>query len=82
MFNKIYLYLAGLVAAIGGALALYFKGRSAGKQVEQAKAVKVELQQERAKNETLQQVNEVANDVGGLSDADAEQRLRDKYTRD
>lgn len=82
MFNKIYVYIAGLLAAIGGALALYFRGRSAGKKVEEAKAVKVELQQERAKNETLEKVNEVAADVGGLSDSAAEQRLRDKYTRD
>lgn len=82
MFNKVYAYVAGLLAVVGAALGLYLKGRNEGKKVEQAKAVQKDLQAEKAKNETLRTVHEVESDVSALSDADAERRLRDKYTRD
>lgn len=80
--SGIYGWIAAGLAAVAAALGLYFKGRSAGKQVEKAKQVEDDLNAEKAKNETLQTVNEVANDVASTSDADAERRLRDKYTRD
>lgn len=82
LLSGIYGWIAAAVAALLAAAGLYFKGRSAGKQVEKAKQVEHDLNAEKAKNETLEKVNEVTVDVGGLSDADAERRLRDKYTRD
>lgn len=81
-FSGIYAWIAAGLAALAAAAGLYFKGRSAGKKVEEAKAIKKDLQAEQAKNETLEQVNDVTVEVGSLSDADAERRLRDKYTRD
>lgn len=80
--SGVYGWIAAGLAAVAAALGLYFKGRSAGKQVEKAKQVEHDLQAERAKNETLETVNDVTAEVGGMSDADAERRLRDKYTRD
>lgn len=81
-FSGIYGWLVAVGAAILGALGLYVKGRSDAKKVAEAKAVKKDLEAEKAKSETLETVNEVRSDISGLSDADAERRLRDKYTRD
>lgn len=80
--SGIYGWIAAAVVAVLGAAGIYLKGRSAGKKAEEAKQVQSDLQAEKAKNETLEKVNDVTTEISGLPDADAERRLRDKYTRD
>jgi hypothetical protein len=82
LISGIYGWIAAAFAALAGAAAIYLKGRSVGKQVEEAKTAKKDLVAEQQKNATLQKVNDVTVEVGGLSDADADKRLRDNYTRD
>jgi len=66
---------AGLVAALIGAAALFFKGRSAGINSERAK-------QDRQRIESMQKAKEIENEVQdlGSNDLDSEYRkwLRDK----
>lgn len=82
LISGIYGWIAGALGLLAAAAGLYFKGRSVGKQAEQAKSVQKDLVAEKQKSATLEKVNDVTVEVGGLSDADADKRLRDKFTRD
>lgn len=80
--NRVRAFLLGLLGVFASVLAVYAKGRQAGKKAEEAKALKKDVAAEKAKNETLEDVVEVRDDIGRLSDDSVEQRLRDKYQRD
>lgn len=80
--TRVYRFLLSLLAAVGFALAMYLKGRNAGKKVEQTKTLQAEVEREKAANETLTKAVAVQSDVASSSDADVNERLRSKYQRD
>jgi hypothetical protein len=69
----------GLLAAVA---AVYLKGRSAGKKVEQAKEAQEDLAAERARGETIQEANDVHAEVGRLPADAVRERLRNEWQRD
>lgn len=81
-FSKLYGWLLGAVAVAATVVGIYLRGRSAGKKVEQAKAIEQDLAEERAQSETLREASDVQIEVSRLPAADVRQRLRDKWTRD
>jgi F0F1-type ATP synthase membrane subunit b/b' len=68
----------GVLAAVAG---VYFKGRSAGKEVEREKVIKRDIAEAKAHAETIHEVTDVQSNVVRLPDSDVRQRLRDKWTR-
>lgn len=74
-------WIIGAITVLATIAGIYLKGRSAGKQVEQQKATARDLEQERAKAETIREVHDVQTEVARLPDADVRQRLQ-KWTRD
>lgn len=69
---KAYAYLAGLLAALAGFLALMFGARKAGKDAAEAEQMK----------ETLDAVQDKADLDRELDDPDARERLLEKHYRD
>lgn len=80
--TKLYGYILALLGAIASLVAVYAKGRQAGKATEKTKTLEQQVTTEKAKNETLETVIEVRDDIGRLDSDSVEQRLRDKYQRD
>lgn len=74
-------WLIGALAVLATIAAVYLRGRSAGKKVEQAKEAKRELAQERARAETMKEANHVQTEIARLPDDAVRERLR-KWTRD
>jgi hypothetical protein len=70
---------AGVLAALG---TFYFKGRSAGKAVEQKKAVERDLVEAKQHADTIRETSNVQAEVSRLPDSDVTQRLRDHWSRD
>jgi hypothetical protein len=81
-FPKLYIWLAAAGSALLAVLGVYLKGRSAGKQVEQAKATKKELETERAKAEIVREATNAQVEIDRLPVDDVRERLRDKWQRD
>lgn len=73
--------IAGL-AALAAVAAIYFKGRSAGKKVEQEKATQRDVAEAKAHAETIREVSDAQANVVRMPDSAVHQRLRDKWTRD
>lgn len=82
IWNKLYGWLLGGLAAVAAIVGIYLNGRSAGKQVEQKKAMKRDLEAQRAHAETLREVTDAQIETGRMPAADVHERLRDKWTRD
>jgi hypothetical protein len=82
IFAKLQKYALIVLGALVAALAVFAKGRSAGKQVEKDKQAKADAKAQERRNETIEEASNVAHDVGRMSGSDVESRLRDKYTRD
>lgn len=82
LWSRFYGWALGALAVLATVAGIYLKGRSAGKQVEQKKATARELEQERARAETIKEVSSVQTEVARLPDADVRQRLQDRWTRD
>jgi stringent starvation protein B len=74
-------WIIGAAAALAAVLAIYFKGRSAGKQVEQEKATKRDVEEAKEHAQTIREVSDVQSNVVRLPSADVRERLR-KYQRD
>lgn len=81
LWSRFYAWALGALAVIATLAGIYLRGRSAGKQVEQAKATAHELAQECARAETIQEVSNVQTQVARLPDDAVRERLR-KWTRD
>lgn len=82
MLNKVYLWIAGVLALVAGVVGIYLKGRSSGKEAEVAQQKESDLEAKQKEVDTLSTVNSVASDIARTSDSDVQQRLRDKYSRD
>lgn len=72
--SRIYAWLGAAAAVILGVLAVFFKGKSAGKQEVRVEQLKTEVK-------TAKEANEVEKSVDQLSDAGLDAELR-KHTRD
>jgi uncharacterized membrane-anchored protein YhcB (DUF1043 family) len=68
----------GIIAAV---VTVYLRGRSAGKQVEQEKTAKRDLEEAKEHAETIREVSDVQSNVIRMPSSDVRDRLR-KYTRD
>jgi hypothetical protein len=82
LWGRFSTWILGALAVLAAVAGVYLKGRSAGKQVEQAKEMKEDLAAERAKSETIQEVHDVQTEVARLPADAVRERLRDKWTRD
>jgi uncharacterized membrane-anchored protein YhcB (DUF1043 family) len=74
-----------IVAALGviaGIAAVYLRGRSAGKAVEQKKSTQRDLKAAQKHAETIRETIDVQTEVSRLPDSDVRERLRDKWQRD
>lgn len=78
-FKGVLLWVAGALVA---AAAFYFKGRNAGKQVEQKKATERDLTEAKQHAETIRETSDVQVEVTRLPDDAVRDRLRDKWARD
>lgn len=81
LWTRFSTWILGALAVLATVAGIYLRGRSAGKQVEQKRATERQLEQERARAETINEVHDVQTEVARLPDADVRQRLR-KWTRD
>jgi uncharacterized membrane-anchored protein YhcB (DUF1043 family) len=74
-------WIIGVLILLAGVAAVYFKGRTAGKAVEQKKATERDLTEAKQHAETIRETVDVQAEVSRLPDSDVRQRLR-KFTRD
>jgi hypothetical protein len=81
LWSRFYGYILGALAALGAFLAIYLKGRSAGKAVEQKKATQRDLTEAKEHAETIRETVDVESKIIRLPVGDVRERLR-KYTRD
>jgi hypothetical protein len=81
LWGRFYAYILGAVAAIATILGIYFKGRSAGKAVEQKKATQRDLTEAKEHAETIRETADVESNIIRLPDPAVRERLR-KFTRD
>jgi uncharacterized protein YpuA (DUF1002 family) len=70
------------IAVLSAIAAFYFRGRSAGKAVEQKKATERDLVEAQKHAETIRETVDVQAEVNRLPDSAVRQQLRDKWTRD
>lgn len=82
LWSRFYGYILAAVGAIAAFAAVYFKGRSAGKAVEQKKAVQRDLTEAKQHAETIRETSDVEAKIIRLPDADVRERLRQRWTRD
>ena len=73
-------WILGAVGLLVAVAAVYLKGRSAGKQVEQRKELQEDLAAERARSETIQEASDARNEVGSLPADDVRKRLSERWT--
>ena len=74
MFTKLKLYLAGIMAALLGLLAIYFRGRSDG-----ADAVEHDIMEDRL--EAVQKAKEVEDEIDALDDTELSSRAKSEWLR-
>lgn len=82
LWGRFYGWVIGALALAGAVAAVYLRGRSAGKEGEQAKAAQENLAEERARSETIQEANNAQTEISRLPADAVHQRLRDKWQRD
>jgi uncharacterized protein YhaN len=75
-------WIVTAIAALAAIAAVYLKGRSAGKAVEQKKAVERDLVEAQHHADTILETSNVQAEVSRLPDSDVQQRLRDHWSRD
>jgi stringent starvation protein B len=74
-------WIIGAAAALAAVLAIYFKGRSAGKQVEQEKATKRDVEEAKEHAQTVREATDVQTNVIRMPDSAVREQLRRKWTR-
>jgi Flp pilus assembly protein TadB len=80
--RRAYGWILGALAVLAAVAGVYLKGRIAGKRVERQKSAARELEQERAKAETIKEVHDVQTEVTRLPDNAVRERLRNEWQRD
>lgn len=74
-------WILGALGALAAVAAIYFKGRSAGRKVEQEKVSKRDIAEAKQHAETIREVSNAQSNVVRLPDGAVRQQLRDKWTR-
>lgn len=82
LWSRFYGWVIGAGAALLMFAAIYARGRSSGKAIEQKKATQRDLTEARAHAETIREAANVQSEVTRLPADDVHQRLRDKWSRD
>lgn len=82
LWAKFYGRILGALAVVGMIAGIYFRGRSAGKEVEQKKAVQRDLTEAREHAETIRETSNVEAEISRLPDDAVRERLRQKWQRD
>ena len=82
LWSRFYGWILGALGVLAAVAAVYLRGRSRGKQVEQSKATEKALAAERAKAQTIQEASDAQIEVARLPADAVRERLRDKWTRD
>jgi stringent starvation protein B len=75
-------WIVGVAIALAGVAAVYLKGRSTGKQVEQERAAKRDVAEAKEHAEKIREASNVQATVTRLPDTDVHERLRRKWRRD
>jgi uncharacterized membrane-anchored protein YhcB (DUF1043 family) len=75
-------WIVTAIAVLVAIAAIYFRGRSSGKEVEQKKATERDLTEAKKYAETIRETSDAQAEVSRLPDSDVRQRLRDKWQRD
>jgi uncharacterized membrane-anchored protein YhcB (DUF1043 family) len=81
LWSRFYGWVITALGVIAALAAVYFKGRSAGKAVEQTKSVQRDLTEAKQHAETIRETVDVQAEVSRLPDSDVRERLR-QFTRD
>lgn len=71
-----------VLAAIAAVAAIYFRGRSAGKKVEQKKAIERDLNEAKEHAEVIREVSEVQANVVKMPQSEVRNKLAEKWQRD
>lgn len=81
LWARFYGWILGAVAVLAAIAGVYLRGRSAGKQAVEQKATKQQLEEERARADTIQEVHDAQTEVARLPDDAVDDGLRE-WTRD
>ena len=81
LWQRFYGWILGAVGVIVAVAGVYFRGRSAGKAVEQKKATQRDLSEAQHHAETIRETVNVEAEVNRLPADDVRERLQ-KWTRD
>jgi hypothetical protein len=81
LWARFYGWILGAVAVLAAIAGVYFKGRSAGKAVEQKKATQRDLTEAKEHAEVIRETVDVESNIIRLPDPAVRERLR-RFTRD
>jgi len=81
LWQRFYGWILGAVGVIVAVAGVYFRGRAAGKAVEQKKVTQRDLTEAQKHAETIRETADVQAEVSRLPDSDVRERLQ-KWTRD
>lgn len=81
LWSKFSKWIIGALGIVAAVVAVYLRGRSAGKAVEQKKATQRDLEAAQKHAETIRETIDVETEVSRLPDSDVRERLS-KWTRD
>ena len=79
--TRLYGWIAGGVVFLLGALALYLKGRSAGKEVVREEVQKRDVEEAKQHAETIREVADAQSNVIRLDGDAVRKRLSERWTR-
>lgn len=82
LWSRFYGWIIGALGLIAALAAVYFRGRSAGKAVEQKKATQRDLEDAQQHAETIRETIDVETEISRLPDSDVRKRLSDSWARD
>jgi hypothetical protein len=81
LWSRFYQWILGAVAVLAAIAGVYFKGRSAGKEVEQKKATQRDLTEAKEHAETIREVANAQSNVVRLPNSAVREQLRAKWSR-
>ena len=81
LWGRFYGWVIGAVGLLAAIAAVYFKGRSTGKKIEQQKATQRDVDEAKEHAEVIRETANIDAEVSRLPASDLDDRLR-KWTRD
>lgn len=80
LWSRFSTWIIGTLGIIAAVAAVYLRGRSAGKSVEQKKATQRDVEEAKAHAEVIRETSKIDSDVARLPDDALRERMR-KWTR-